>query len=73
LGSQSQIADLLYFLENLSALVPGVTLYMLTREHGPALALFVGCNPAPATCWSFSQYRLGVVGHMDYLVADVGV
>ena len=39
LGSQSQIADLLYFLENLSARVLGVTLYMLTREHGPALAL----------------------------------
>lgn len=39
LGDQSQIANLLYFLENLSALVLGVTLYMLTREHGPAHAL----------------------------------
>jgi hypothetical protein len=37
--SQSQFADLLYFLQNLSALVLGVTLYMLTREHGSALAL----------------------------------
>ncbi|MCQ3937775.1 MAG: hypothetical protein DPW18_12105 [Chloroflexi bacterium] len=39
LGSESQLADLLYFLQNLSALVLGVTLYLLTREHGPALAL----------------------------------
>lgn len=39
MGSQAQIADLLFFLQNLSALVLGVTLYMLTREYGPALAL----------------------------------
>lgn len=39
LGSQAQISGLLFFLQNLSALVLGVTLYMLTREHGPALAL----------------------------------
>jgi hypothetical protein len=39
LGSQVQVAGLLYFLQNLSALVLGVTLYMLTREYGPALAL----------------------------------
>ena len=39
LGNQSQIADLLYLLQNVSALVLGVTLYMLTREYGPALAL----------------------------------
>lgn len=39
LGNESQIVDLLYFLQNLSALVLGVTLYLLTREHGPALAL----------------------------------
>jgi hypothetical protein len=39
LGSQSPIADLLYLLQNVSALVLGVTLYMLTREYGPALAL----------------------------------
>jgi hypothetical protein len=39
MGSQAQTADLLFFLQNLSALVLGVTLYMLTREHGPALAL----------------------------------
>jgi hypothetical protein len=39
LGKQASIADLLFLLQNLSALVLGVTLYMLTREHGPALAL----------------------------------
>jgi hypothetical protein len=39
LGSQAQIVELLYFLQSLSALVLGVTLYMLTRDHGPALAL----------------------------------
>ena len=39
LGDEMEITKLLYFLENLSALVLGVTLYMLTREHGPALAL----------------------------------
>ena len=39
LGSESQIVDLLYFLQNLSALVLGATIYLLTREHGPALAL----------------------------------
>ncbi|MEW6084655.1 MAG: DUF4386 family protein [Chloroflexota bacterium] len=39
LDSQLQIVDLLYFLQNLSALVLGVTFYMLTHEHGPALAL----------------------------------
>ncbi|MBI5935941.1 MAG: hypothetical protein HY867_19720 [Chloroflexi bacterium] len=39
LGSDTPIINLLYFLQNLSALVLGVTLYLLTREHGPALAL----------------------------------
>lgn len=39
LGSQSQVADLLGLLLSFSAIVLGVTLYMLTREHGPALAL----------------------------------
>lgn len=39
LDSLLQIVDLLYFLQNLSALVLGVTLYLLTHEHGPALAL----------------------------------
>lgn len=39
LDDQSQFTELLYFLLNLSALVLGVTLYLLTRDHGPALAL----------------------------------
>lgn len=39
LGNQSQFADLLYLFQNVSALVLGVTLYMVTREYGPALAL----------------------------------
>ena len=39
LGSQAQAAELLYLLQNFSALVLGVTLYMITRQQGPALAL----------------------------------
>jgi Domain of unknown function (DUF4386) len=39
LGGEAQVADLLSLLQNVSALVLGVTLYMLTREQGPGLAL----------------------------------
>ncbi len=39
IGNQARITDLLSLLQNLSALVLGVTLYLLTREQGPALAL----------------------------------
>ena len=39
LPDQSQIADILSLLLNFSAIVLGVTLYMITREQGPALAL----------------------------------
>jgi hypothetical protein len=39
LPNQSQVADLLSLLLNFSAIVLGVTLYMLTREQGPGLAL----------------------------------
>lgn len=39
LPNQSPIADLLSLLLNFSAIVLGVTLYMITREQGPALAL----------------------------------
>ena len=39
MGSQAQVAGLLFFLQNLCALVLGVTLYLLTRQYGPALAL----------------------------------
>ena len=39
LPNQSQVADLLSLLLNFSAIVLGVTLYMITREQGPGLAL----------------------------------
>jgi hypothetical protein len=39
LPDESSMTDVLALLLNLSALVLGVTLYMLTRKHGPALAL----------------------------------
>ncbi len=39
LPDQSRVADLLPLLLNFSAIVLGVTLYMITREQGPALAL----------------------------------
>lgn len=39
LGKEANVTELLYLLQNLSAIVLGVTLYMLTREYGPALAL----------------------------------
>ena len=39
LGSQSQVVELLYLLQSFSALVLGVTLYALTAEYGPGLAL----------------------------------
>ena len=39
LPDQSRVADLLSLLLNFSAIVLGVTLYMITREQGPGLAL----------------------------------
>ena len=39
LTDQSQVTDVLSLLTSLSALVLGVTLYMITREQGPALAM----------------------------------
>lgn len=39
LPNEAQITDLLILLANLSAIVLGVTLFMLTWKHGPALAL----------------------------------
>jgi hypothetical protein len=36
---QTQVTDVLSLLTSLSALVLGVTLYMITREQGPALAM----------------------------------
>jgi len=49
LGSQAQAADVLYLVQSFSALVLGVTLYALTREHGPVLALLaLTCRVAEA-------------------------
>ena len=39
LASQTQVADMLSLLTSFSALVLGVTLYMITREQGLALAM----------------------------------
>lgn len=39
LAGQTHVTDVLHLLTSLSALVLGVTLYMITREQGPALAL----------------------------------
>jgi len=39
LPKQTQVADVLFLLQNFSAIVLGVTLYMITREQGPALAM----------------------------------
>jgi len=39
LADQPQMTDVLSLLTSLSALVLGVTLYMITREQGPALAM----------------------------------
>ncbi|MGZ9164026.1 MAG: DUF4386 family protein [Anaerolineales bacterium] len=39
LPNKSQISDLLNLLLNFSAIVLGVTLFMITREQGPGLAL----------------------------------
>jgi len=49
LGSQSAAAGLLSLLQSFSALALGVTLYALTREQGPVLALFaLACRVAEA-------------------------
>jgi hypothetical protein len=61
LGSQSQLADLLYLLQSLSALVLGVTLYALTREQGPALALLaLTCRVAEAIQYGESAIYFAV-------------
>lgn len=49
LGGQSQFADLLALLQSFSALVLGVTLYVITHKQGPALALMaLTCRIAEA-------------------------
>jgi hypothetical protein len=61
LGSQSQAAGLLYLLQSLSALVLGVTLYALTREQGPVLALLaLTCRVAEAIQYGESAIYFAV-------------
>lgn len=49
LGSEAQVADLLSLLQSFSALVLGATLYALTREQEPVLALLaLTCRVAEA-------------------------
>lgn len=49
LGSESPVTDLLLLLQSFSALGLGVTLYALTRAHGPVLALLaLTCRVAEA-------------------------
>jgi hypothetical protein len=61
LCSQSQVADLLYLLQSFSALVLGVTLYALTREQGPVLALLaLTCRVAEAIQYGESAIYFAV-------------
>jgi hypothetical protein len=62
LGSQAQVADLLPLLQSFSALVLGVTLYALTREQGPVLALLaLTCRIAEAIQFGESAIYKGIV------------
>ena len=61
LGSESQFTDLLYLLQSFSALVLGVTLYALTREQGPVLALLaLTCRVAEAIQYGESAIYFAV-------------
>ena len=61
LGGQSQITDLLSLLQSFSALVLGVTLYALTREQGPILALLaLTCRVAEAVQYGESAIYFAV-------------
>lgn len=61
LGSQSQAAGLLSLLQSFSALVLGVTLYALTREQGPVLALLaLTCRVAEAIQYGESAIYFAV-------------
>ncbi len=61
LGSESQFTDLLYLLQSFSALVLGVTLYALTREQGPVLALLaLTCRIAEAIQYGESAIYFAV-------------
>lgn len=61
LGEAAQLADLLALLQSFSALVLGVTLYALTREHGPILALLAfACRIAEAIQYGESAIYFSV-------------
>lgn len=61
LGSDSQGTDLLSLLQSFSALVLGVTLYALTREQGPVLALLaLTCRVAEAIQYGESAIYFAV-------------
>jgi hypothetical protein len=61
LGSQSQATGLLSLLQSFSALVLGVTLYTLTREQGPVLALLaLTCRIAEAIQYGESAIYFAV-------------
>lgn len=61
LGSESQFSPLLYLLQSFSALVLGVTLYALTREQGPMLALLaLLCRVAEAIQYGESAIYFAV-------------
>ena len=61
LGSQSPLTDLLSLLQSFSALVLGVTLYALTQEQGPVLALLaLTCRVAEAIQYGESAIYFSV-------------
>lgn len=61
LGSEAQAAGLLALLQSFSALVLGVTLYALTREQGPFLALLaLTCRIAEAIQYGESAIYFAV-------------
>ncbi len=61
LGSESQVADLLSLLQSFSALVLGVTLYVLTYKQEPALALLaLTCRIAEAVQYGESAIYFSV-------------
>lgn len=61
LGSQSQATELLALLQSFSALTLGVTLYALTREQGPVLALLaLTCRVAEAIQYGESAMYFAV-------------
>jgi hypothetical protein len=61
LGEEAQVTKLLLLLQSFSALVLGVTLYALTREYGPVLALLaMTCRIAEAIQYGESAIYFSV-------------